>query len=408
MSEGGRGSRRGKSIAPFMVMEILERSQELERAGRSIVHLEVGEPDFCTPKVVLEAGIHALRAGHTHYTHSLGLLELREAIAAWQFETYGVEISPEQVIVTTGSSSALLLALAALIDVGEEVLIPDPGYPCYPKFVQALGGKPVGVRVEERAGFEYSLEVLEQAMGPDTRAVVVNSPSNPTGTLYSVEGLQALAEHLAGRATLISDEIYHGLVYEGRAHSVLEYEPDAVVINGFSKLFAMTGWRLGYAVLPEPLVRSVQRLQQNLFISAPDFAQWAAIAALREAGPEVERMRREYDRRRRFVLERAAELGLPVAGRPAGAFYVLLNVSSFSEDVYGFAFDLLEKSGVGVAPGVDFGRYGEGYVRISYATSMEKLDEGLTRIGKYLETHGFKEEKRQKEESGSSPPQPGE
>lgn len=377
-------SKRSLEIQPFIVMEVLERALDLEARGRSIVHLEVGEPDFETPLVIREAGIRAIRDGHTHYTHSLGRWELREAIASRCDDLYHVDISPEQVVVTVGSSGAMLLVFAALLDTAEEVLVPDPGYPCYPKFIRAFDGVPVGVRVEESRNFEFDPDRLNDHVTDRTRALIVNSPSNPTGTLADRENLSRLRDLADGRLTVISDEIYHGLTYEGRAASMLEVSPDCVVISGFSKLFAMTGWRLGFAVAPKAMVRTLQKLQQNLFISAPDFSQLAALTALTEAQQDVERMRLEYDRRRRFLIERARRAGLQVAGRPVGAFYLLLNVSPFTENVYELAFEILEEAGVAVTPGVDFGRWGEGYIRLCYATSMEKLEMGMDRLEEFF------------------------
>ncbi len=378
-------SKRAADIQPFIVMEVLERALELESQGRSVIHLEVGEPDFETPPAIREAGIRAIREGHTHYTHSLGRRELREAIAAWYADRSSVEVSPERVVVTVGSSGAMLLVFAALLDPGQEVLVPDPGYPCYPKFVRAFDGRAVGVRVEESRNFEFDPLEVAGHISERTRALIVNSPSNPCGTLASRENLCRLRDAAGDRLTVVSDEIYHGLTYGERATSMLEVSHDCVVIGGFSKLFAMTGWRLGFAVVPDRMVRALQKLQQNLFISAPDFSQIAALAALREAAPDIERMRVEYDRRRRFLIERAERAGLRVAGHPVGAFYLLLNVSAFTENVYELAFEILETVGVAVTPGIDFGRWGEGYIRLCYATSMEKLEEGMDRLERFFE-----------------------
>jgi aspartate/methionine/tyrosine aminotransferase len=377
-------SRRAEHMPPFLVMEVLERAAELQRQGRSIIHLEVGEPDFDTPPAVIEAGEKALRDGRTHYTHSLGHPELREAIAAWQRAKYGVETSPDRIVVTIGSSGAMLLAFAALLDPGAEVLITDPHYACYPNFVSAFEGVPTRTPVCEADGFQFDPSAVKDRLGPRTRALVINSPANPTGTLTSPERMKELIELVADRVMIISDEIYHGLVYRGRAHSIREFDPDAVVINGFSKLFAMTGWRLGYAVVPEWLVRPIQKLQQNLFISPPDYAQFAAIAALQEAGQDVERMRQCYDRRRQLVLRRLKEMGLKILTEPVGAFYVFVNVGHYTEDVYQFAFEILESTGVAVTPGIDFGPGGQGYIRISYANSLESIDEGMHRLQKFL------------------------
>ena len=377
-------SKRAEQMPPFLVMEVLERAAALQREGRSIIHLEVGEPDFDTPQVALDAANRALRDGRTHYTHSLGHPELREVIAQWQYEKYGVDTSPEQIVVTMGSSGAMVLVFAALLNPGAEVLLTDPHYACYPNFVTAFEGVPVRLTVHEEDGFQFDPQAVKEHLGPRTKALMLNSPANPTGTLTEPERMQQLVELLGDRVVIISDEIYHGLVYRGRAHSIREYSPDAVVINGFSKLFAMTGWRLGYAILPKGLVRPVQKLQQNLFISAPDFPQFAAIAALKEGGADIERMRQCYDERRQLVLRRLKEMGLNVLTEPVGAFYVFVNVRRFSDDVYRFAFEILENAGVAVTPGVDFGPGGEGYIRISYANSLENIEEGMKRLRAFL------------------------
>ena len=309
---------------------------------------------------------------------------MREVIAQWQYEKYGVDTSPEQIVVTMGSSGAMVLVFAALLNPGAEVLLTDPHYACYPNFVTAFEGVPVRLTVHEEDGFQFDPQAVKEHLGPRTKALMLNSPANPTGTLTEPERMQQLVELLGDRVVIISDEIYHGLVYRGRAHSIREYSPDAVVINGFSKLFAMTGWRLGYAILPKGLVRPVQKLQQNLFISAPDFPQFAAIAALKEGGADIERMRQCYDERRQLVLRRLKEMGLNVLTEPVGAFYVFVNVRRFSDDVYRFAFEILENAGVAVTPGVDFGPGGEGYIRISYANSLENIEEGMKRLRAFL------------------------
>jgi aspartate/methionine/tyrosine aminotransferase len=377
-------SARGQKVPPFLVMEILERAAALERQGRSVIHLEVGQPDFDTPRVAVEAGMRALRDGRTRYTHSLGHPELREAIAAWHHKQYGVDVSPDNVVVTVGSSTAMLLVFAALLDPGAEVLLTDPHYACYPNFVSAFEGVPVRIPVREEDGFQFDPEAVRAHLGPRTRALVVNSPANPTGTLTQPERLRELVEVAGSHVVIISDEIYHGLVYHGAAHSIREYSPEAVVINGFSKLFAMTGWRLGYTILPPWLLRPVQKLQQNFLISAPDFAQFAAIAALQGADADVERMRRSYDQRRQLVLQRLKDMGLAVLTEPVGAFYVFVNVRRYTGNVYEFAFEILEQAGVAVTPGVDFGPGGEGYIRISYANSLANIEEGMSRLKSFL------------------------
>jgi aspartate/methionine/tyrosine aminotransferase len=376
-------SRRGRSTTPFLVMEVMERAGELERSGRSIIHLEVGEPDFRTPQVIREAGIKAILDGHTHYTHSQGRPELRETIAEWHRDRYGTNVAPDRIVVTSGSSTAMVLAFASLLDSGDEVLLTNPCYACYPKFIGVFDGISVFIAVSEDEGFQYPLEEVRSRLGPRSKAILLNSPSNPTGTMTSPERMRDLVETVDGRALVISDEIYHGLEYGQKGRSILEFTNDAVVINGFSKLYAMTGWRLGYAIFPDYMVRSVQKLQQNLFISAPDFAQIAAAAALREAAEEVEAMRREYDERRRFVLGRLKEIGIQIPIEPTGAFYVFINVSRYTRNVLEFTFKMLEQAGVAVTPGIDFGSNGEGFIRICYANSMENLEEGMKRLERF-------------------------
>jgi aspartate/methionine/tyrosine aminotransferase len=381
-------SARGRNVAPFLVMEILDRAETLKRQGRSIIHLEVGQPDFATPGVVVEAGVRALRDGRTRYTHSLGHPELRAAIAGWHQQQYGVEVCPDNIVVTAGSSAAMLLVFAALLDPGDEVLLTDPHYACYPSFVSAFEGRTVRIAVREEDGFQFDPNAVRARLSPRTKALVVNSPANPTGTLTAPERLKELVEVAGSQVVIVSDEIYHGLVYRERAHSIREFNPDAVVINGFSKLFAMTGWRLGYAILPSWLLRPVQKLQQNFFISAPDFPQLAAIAALQHAQAEVEHMRQAYDQRRQLVLQRLRDMGLAVLAEPVGAFYVFVSVRRFTDSVHEFAFELLEEAGVAVTPGVDFGPGGEGYIRISYANSRANIEEGMGRLKTFLASRG--------------------
>jgi aspartate/methionine/tyrosine aminotransferase len=382
---GGVFSGRSGNIPPFIVMEILEKAMALEKEGRDIIHMEVGEPDFDTPDCIKQAACRALQEGSTHYTSSLGLPELREAVALHYREKYGVDIDPERVVVTSGTSPALLLVYAALLDPGDEIILSDPGYACYPNMVEFVDGKPVRVPVFEEDGFAYRHPDIAARLSPRTRGIMINSPSNPTGNLLDVDTMRDIASLSCRGLYVISDEIYHGLVYEGKEHSILEFTDHAFVVNGFSKLYAMTGWRLGYLIAPLPFVRPIQKMQQNLFISANSFVQHAGIAALREAGPDVERMRLLYDQRRRLLLEGIKRLGFGVRVEPQGAFYVLANARAFTSDSYAFALELLEGARVAVTPGIDFGKGGEGYIRFSYTTSLENIQEGLERLSAYLE-----------------------
>jgi len=362
-------------------MDVLEKAQQMQARGEHIIHLEVGEPDFDTPEPVKEAAVRALANSDTHYTHSLGKPELREEIAAYYWRKYKVRVSPEQVIVTSGTSPGMLLVFSILIANGEEIILPDPHYACYPNFIRYLGGRPVFVPVQEENGFKYGLEEVKKYLTPQTRAVMVNSPANPTGAVFSAQELKALAtlEQL-----IISDEIYHGLVYEGKEHTILEFTDRAFVFNGFSKLYAMTGWRLGYVIAPLEFIRPMQKLQQNLFICAGSFVQAGGIAALRDCDEYVTKMVKIYDERRRYFLRRLKEMGIATRVDPTGAFYALGNVKDYTSDSYSFAFEILEKAKVAVTPGIDFGRNCEGYLRFSYANSLENIKEGLNRLELFL------------------------
>jgi aspartate/methionine/tyrosine aminotransferase len=377
---------RASEILPFIVMDVLEKAQEMERRGEDIIHLEVGEPDFDTPECIREACCKAMRSGETHYTHSLGLLELREAICDHYLDKYNVSISPDQVVVTSGTSPAMLVLFATILNAGDEIIISDPHYACYPNFIRFFEGIPVTVNVYEEDGFQYTSEAIKERITGRTAGIMINSPSNPTGNLLSKE---RMAEIASLGVPVISDEIYHGLVYEEKEHSILEFTDNAFVFNGFSKAYAMTGWRLGYLIAPKQYIRAMQKLLQNLFISANSFVQWGGVAALREAGDEVIRMRNIYNERRKFLIKRLREMGLGVKVEPTGAFYALGNIKSFSRDSYKTAFEILEKARVGVTPGIDFGKNCEGYLRFSYANSLENIAEGMKRLEKYLkETYG--------------------
>ncbi|MBW1960156.1 MAG: pyridoxal phosphate-dependent aminotransferase [Deltaproteobacteria bacterium] len=378
-------SKRTQDITSFIVMDVLERAHELERKGAHIVHLEVGEPDFDTPACIKEAASRALEDGYTHYTHSLGMLELREAICEYYFQTYRVSIDPDRVIIASGTSPAMFAMFSALLDPGDEVIISDPHYACYPNFIRFVEGVAVTVPVYESDGFQYRLEAIKDRITPKTKAIFINSPSNPTGNLLSAERIEAIAEL---GPCVVSDEIYHGLVYEGKEHCILEFTDKAFVLNGFSKLYAMTGWRLGYVIAPKAFVRPIQKIKQNFFISANAVVQKAGIAALNHCKDEVVQMKQTYDKRRRFIIRRLKELGFGITVEPTGAFYVFANAKHLCDDSYKLAFDILEKAQVGVAPGIDFGKNGEGYLRFSYANSIENIAEGMDRIENYLRSQG--------------------
>jgi len=371
-----------RDITSFIVMDVLERAHEMERRGIDVIHLEVGEPDFDTPACVKAAACQALENGHTHYTHSMGILELREAICEHYADAYGVSVAPDQVVVGSGTSPVMFVMFAALLEIGDEVIISDPHYACYPNFIKFMQGLPVTVPVYEEDGFQYRPEEIEKKISAKTRAIFVNSPSNPTGNLLSPERMKVIADM---SPYIISDEIYHGLVYEGHEHSILEYTDRAFVLNGFSKLYAMTGLRLGYLIAPKKFIRTIQKVQQNFFISANSMVQIAGIAALREAGEDIARMKGIYNERRQFMIRRLKELGFGITVEPTGAFYVFANARHLSADSYKLAFDILENAHVGVTPGIDFGQNGEGYLRFSYANSRENIAEGMNRLERYLD-----------------------
>ena len=377
-------ARRLAEIEPFLAVEVAERAQAMEREGIDVVHLEYGEPDFAPPPVVQEALARAIADGHMRYTHSLGILPLREAIADHYRVTYGVKVSPDQILVTPGTSPAMLLLFGALLDPGDEVVMSDPYYACYPNFIKYAEGVPVTVDTTEEDAFQYRPEEIARRLGPRTRAIVVNSPANPTGVVLSPERMKAIAALAERGPYIVADEIYHGLTAGGRDRTVLEFTDRAFVLNGFSKAFAMTGWRLGWVVAPPSHVRALQRLYGNFFISTNDFVQWAGVAALREAGAATVRFREIFADRRRIMVDGLRAAGLGVGFEPTGAFYVLANARHFSGDSLRFAYEILEGCHVAVTPGVAFGRNAEGYLRFSYAASAERIQEGLRRLRGFL------------------------
>ncbi len=373
---------RARNIPPFIVMDVLEKAQGMERAGIDIIHLEIGEPDFDTPECIKEAGHRALREGKTHYTHSLGIIELREAVAEDYYKRYKVDVSPEHIVITSGTSPAMFMFFASLLEAGDEVIISNPHYACYPNFVEFFHGQPVFINVYEDDGFQYRPSQIEQNLSSRTKAVFIKSPANPTGQLLEPDRMEKIADI---SPLVISDEIYHGLVYGNkRERSILEFTDRAVVLNGFSKLYAMTGWRLGYIIAPPEFIRPMQKIQQNFFISATSFSQWAGLSALKEAGPDIEKMRTTYDQRRSFLIKGLRDLGFEIKVEPFGAFYILVNARHINEDSHALAYDILEKAHVGVSPGIDFGSNAEGYLRFSYANSLDNLAEGLRRLKIYL------------------------
>lgn len=381
-------ARRIASITPFHVMALLARARELEAQGRSIVHMEIGEPDFSTPQPIIDAGIRALQEGRTHYTPAVGLRELREAIANDYRKHDGMDIDPRRIIVTPGASGALQLLLALLVDPGSEVLMTDPGYPCNSNFVRLFDARPVRVPVGAVQHYQLDIDSIETHWHDNTCCALIASPSNPTGTVIAPDRLQALHAAVRERGgSLIVDEIYQGLTYGERPRSALALGDDLFVINSFSKYQGMTGWRLGWLVAPEVHIDALDALAQNLFLAAPTLAQYAALAAYGEEAQAIIESRRQVFRERRdYLLPALTGLGFDIPVQPDGAFYLYANCKRLTNDSYTFVHDLLEQAGVAVTPGIDFGEWqAKQHVRFAYTTDMDNLKLGVERIARHLE-----------------------
>ncbi len=369
-------------MTSFLVMDVLEKAGEMSREGIDIVHLEVGEPDFDVPECVRGAVDDAYNKHITHYTHSLGDPELRVEIASLYNREYGVNVSPDRILVTSGTSPALLLVTMLLCSPDSEVILSNPGYACYKNFVLAAHAKPVYVDLDPSKGFEYNIEDIKSKINANTAAIFINSPMNPTGAILSDKFMREIATL---GVSVVSDEIYHGLVYEGKAHSMLEYADDAIVLNGFSKRFAMTGLRLGYLIAPQKYMAALQKMGQNFLICASSTAQKAGISTLRDKSDYEQKMLSTYNKRRLYMIERLRSMGFVIPKDPQGAFYIFADASRFTSDSLKFAFDVLENAHVGITPGVDFGTgICSHYVRFSYANSLERIKEGLDRLERYL------------------------
>ncbi|MEA3332913.1 MAG: pyridoxal phosphate-dependent aminotransferase [Pseudomonadota bacterium] len=374
-------SKRAGQVDPFLAMELMERAKELEAEGRDIIYLCLGEPDFNTPPAILTATGTALAEGATSYTHSLGLLELRREICRHYLDYYGVEIVPEQVMVSSGTSPLMLLLFSTILDNGDELILTDPGYACYPGFVKFSGGTPVLLQTAATDSFQPRADQVRPLITEKTRGLLINSPSNPAGSVLSGREMDALAEL---PIPIISDEIYHGLTYEGDEHCILEFTRDAFVLGGFSKAYAMTGWRLGYLIAPLSYMRTLQTLHQNFLICANHFVQRGGIAALQQCQDDVVAMRNVYDERRKKMISRLRELGFGIHFEPKGAFYILADARHIDGNSQRLALDILEKTGVAVTPGVDFGSGAEGYLRFSYTRPFAEIVTALDRIENYL------------------------
>ena len=382
-----RTAARVADIAPFHVMEVQTAARALEAAGRSVVHMEIGEPDFPTPAPVIAAAQRAIAAGDLYYTSALGLPDLRRAIAGHYADHYGVAVAPERIVVTAGSSAALLLVMALLVDRDQQILLADPGYPCNRHFVRVLEGTPVGIPVGPESGYQLTAALIERHWTPATRGVLIASPSNPTGTVVPRDEMRRIAAAVAARGgELIVDEIYLSLTYGERPRSVLDFADDAFVVSSFSKYFNMTGWRLGWLVAPERHVRDLEKLAQNLYISPAAPSQRAALACFEPATLAIlEERRRAFEARRDFLVPALRELGFGVPVLPTGGFFVYADCSAFAVDSAAFCRDALAGCGVAITPGVDFGQHRAAqHVRFAYTVGQEKLEDGVARLAQWL------------------------
>lgn len=385
MSE--RLAKRTQTISPFYVMELLRRAKQLESEGRDIIHMEIGEPDFATPQTIIDAGIEHIKTGEIKYTPAAGLSELREKIAGFYRQRYGVAVAPERIFVTPGASGAFLLALGSSLNPGEELLMADPCYPCNSNFVKVFEGKTRAVPVDSSTRYQLTAELIRENWTEATKGALIASPSNPTGTIIDPavlnSSIQAVSQ-LGG--CFYSDEIYHGLVYVKSAPTALVFSDDVFIINSFSKYFGMTGWRIGWLIVPDEFIEATERLAQNIFISTPTHSQYAALAAFDERTiDELEFRRAEFAARRDFLYDTLLRLGFDIPIKPEGAFYIYANCAKFTDDSYQFALDFLEAEGVAITPGKDFGDYESNhYIRFAYTTSIDRMAIAMHRLERFI------------------------
>jgi len=379
-------STRANNLSPFHVMDILAQAKELERQGKTIYHMEVGEPDFPTAECIVDAGIEALRAFKTHYTPALGLAELRDAVAEYYERKFSVKINPQRVIITPGASGALQLVLACLLDAGDNVLLTDPGYPCNKNIAEVLAAEVISIPVGPESNYQLNAELVAKYWNDKTRAAMVATPSNPTGTVLTKKLLSDIfqqVEQNAGR--LIVDEIYQGLVYETDDYTALEISDECFVINSFSKYFGMTGWRIGWMVVPEYYVDTIDRIAQNIFLASPTISQYAALTALKESTqPILDQRRDEFQQRRDFLLPALQQIGFTVAVKPQGAFYIYAGCEAFTENSFTWIKQLLSEQGVALTPGIDFGAHqADKHCRFAYTLSLDLLQQAVDKIAEF-------------------------
>jgi aspartate/methionine/tyrosine aminotransferase len=381
-------ARRTLKIAPFYVMELLNRAKQLEAQGRDIIHLEIGEPDFPTPQAVIDAAARQLKTGDIKYTPAAGLPQLREQIAAYYHSQYNVSVDKARIFITPGASGAFLLALAASVNPGDEILMADPCYPCNSNFINLFDGKATALPVDAATDYQLNAALIKEHWRATTKGVLVASPSNPTGTIMDQDDLKRCIQtvnRLSGR--FYSDEIYHGLVYGKQASTALEFSDNVFVINSFSKYFGMTGWRIGWLIVPNEFVEAIEKLAQNIFIATPTLSQYAALAAFEESTQHVlEQRKSEFAYRRDFLFDALLQLGFEIPVKPDGAFYIYANCACFTDDSYRFAIELLETEGVALTPGIDFGSYkAKQHLRFAYTTSIDRMAEAIQRLVSFIE-----------------------
>ena len=378
---------RMNDIQPFHVMELLAKAKQLEAKGKKLIHMEIGEPDFPTPEPISRAAIEAINLEKTHYTPAVGLAELRQAISQFYQERYQIEIDPRRIIVTPGASGALQLALSVLVNPGDKVLMADPSYPCNKHFVRLVEGGVVNISVDATSNYQLTSALCQQHWSDNVKAVMLASPSNPTGSLVDDDELQSMIGICESRdAHLIVDEIYHSLVYGQQPKSALSYSDDIFLINSFSKYFGMTGWRIGWLIVPDDYVSAVDKLAQNIFLAASTPAQYAALAAFKPDTIKIlEERRLAYRERRDYLVPELTDMGFTIPVMPQGAFYVYAGCEKFTQDSYQWVYELLDQAGVVITPGIDFGQHkATTHVRFAYTTSLESLKEGVKRLKEYL------------------------
>jgi aspartate/methionine/tyrosine aminotransferase len=382
-----RLAQRMDEIQPFYVMELLKEARYLEAEGKKIIHMEIGEPDFITPEPVINAAINALRKGMTRYTPALGLPQLREKLSEYYKKHYGVTVSSERIIITPGASGALQVVMGVLINPGDNVVITDPGYPCNRHFVRLMEGVPLAIPVGPATEYQLAEEHIDRFYSEHIKAVILTTPSNPTGTIISLPAMKKILSTIDFlHGYVIVDEIYQGLVYDQHSSTVLSLSDNVFVINSFSKYFGMTGWRVGWLVVPKEFVRPVEKLAQNIFIATSTVSQYGALAALeRQTLSLLEERRNEFRQRRDYLLPELRKLGFDIPVTPEGAFYIYSRCSRFTQNSFAFAMNILKNAGVAITPGLDFGAHDAQYhVRFAYTTCFDNLREGVRRLRETL------------------------